>query len=68
MKHVGEFFGIKMRPRTRLVLSMSPYLPIDKNEDGMTGGGIRLRVYGAGAEVQYLDVVWGESSEIEVTL
>ena len=57
---------IRVKPATRLILSMYPYLKIEKNEDG-TGGGITLRIGGAG-ESQMVDVVWGQRTEIEVIL
>jgi len=54
-----------IRPEQRLVIRMHPFLKIDKNEDG-TGGGITLRVYGASGEPLFVDVRWGESTEIEI--
>ena len=62
---VGEHFHVLARPRTKHSFSMHPYLPIEKNEDG-TGGGIRLRIYGKFTEPYFVDVVWGERTEIEI--
>lgn len=53
-----------IRPKSRLIISMHPYQRIEKNSDG-TGGGIRLRVSGD-SEPHFIDVVWGESTEIEI--
>jgi hypothetical protein len=58
---------IVLRPRRRLVLSMHPYLPIEKNEDG-TGGGIIARVYGASGDAYFLRIEWGKGSEIEIVV
>jgi hypothetical protein len=55
----------RIRPKRRFILSMHPYLPIEKNEDG-SGGGIQLRVYGDEGNPHFIDVVWGEKTEIEV--
>ena len=55
-----------IRPEVRRILSMHPYKPIDANADG-TGGGITLRVSGARDESYMVDVVWGETTEIDVT-
>lgn len=63
--HRDPVFAARVQPRKKLLITMSPFLPIESNSDG-TGGGIRLRVYGETGEWSYLDVVWGESTEIEV--
>lgn len=55
----------RIKPKARMTLSMSPYLPIEKDADGH-GGGIRLRVYGDDGAPNYVDVVWGATTEIEV--
>lgn len=56
---------VKVKPATRLVLRLHPYLPIEKEADG-TGGGAVCRLYGAGPEPVFVRVVWGESTEIEL--
>jgi hypothetical protein len=59
---------IVIRPQARLILSMHPYQLIEKNEDG-TGGGIRLRVRGDdGPDAQFIEVIWGKTTEIQVVL
>jgi hypothetical protein len=55
----------QITPKRRLVLSMHPYKRIEKHADG-TGGGITLRVHGEEQEEHLVDVVWGESTEIEI--
>lgn len=61
-------FSARVRPITRLIISMHPYQPIEKNEDG-TGGGIRLRIGDGGNRMcEFVDVIWGMRTEIEVQL
>ena len=50
-------------PETRTMITIGPYLPIENNEDG-TGGGIRCRLH----DGSYVDIVWGERTEIQVCL
>ena len=56
-----------LRAKPRWILSLAPYLPIKANEDG-TGGGIRVRFSMGGGESQFIDIVWGERTEIEVVV
>lgn len=52
----------EIRPKKKHVIKMSPYLPYDKEQDGKEG--IQLRIYGR--EVHFVDVVWGETTELEI--
>jgi hypothetical protein len=56
---------VLIKPKIRKVISISPYTPIEPNEDG-TGGGITCRMYGESGEPVFIEIKWGESTEIEI--